>query len=224
MVARPLRDALGIDGSVARGVLLWFGGRNEDIRWTPALASWLGPEFAVAAFAYRGRGGSAGRATQPAVVDDGLRIVHWLLREGRFEGARLVIAGRSLGSAVARQVVDRLGAAVPLVGLVLLSPMDSLHAVLRGHRLPAPVVRWLAGPFDSLPAAGAVRVPTLVLLAERDERVPHDRSRRLVEALSARPGAGRIDVRTVAGTDHRSLPRSAAAQAAIGAFTAGLAV
>jgi uncharacterized protein len=209
VITRPLDRA-------ARHTLLWFGGRNEDVRWTPALAGWLGPDFAVASFAYRGHLGTRGRASERLVVSDGLRAVHWLQHEAGAADTTLMLAGRSLGSAVALQVAARLTGAVPLSGLLLLSPMDSVRALVRAHPLLAASAWALRSPLDSMAvAAAAARCPTLMLLAETDRRVPHAASRRLATALGRHAS---IQVQTITGTDHRSLPRSAAALAAMAAF------
>lgn len=208
VLTRPLRDALGSCGTHAHTLLVWFGGRNENVHWTPAIASWLGPGYAVAAWSYRSR------PAQPEVVADALHALRWLREESRFPDTRLVIAGRSLGSAVAMQVAAGGAAGWPLAGLVLLSPMDSVRSMVAAHPLLAPAAWCLGSPFDSLSAASAIRCPTLVLLAEHDDRVPHWRSRRLVQALAGVP----VEVQVVPGTVHRSLPRSARALRSLAAF------
>ena len=51
-------------------LLLWFGGRNEHVAWTPDLAGWLPDDCALLAFNYRGLGGSTGWPGEAACVDD----------------------------------------------------------------------------------------------------------------------------------------------------------
>lgn len=216
VVARPSTDALGINGSAAHTLLLWFGGRNENVMWTPALASWLGEGHAVAAFAYRER------PTQRDVVGDALYALAWLREEPRFEGVRLMLAGRSLGSGVALQLAATLPAEARLRGLVLVSPMDSVRAMVGRHWLLAPFARWMSSPFDSLSLTSRMNCPVLVLLAERDTSVPHDRSMRLVHHLRQQRPSGTshaVQIRVIAGTDHRTVARSADTLQAIAQFT-----
>lgn len=218
VVTQPVRDALGPLGSTARCLVLWFGGRNEDIRWTPALASWLGPEHAVAAFAYRGHGGSAGRPCERRVVADALALVRWLRDEERFPSQPLVLAGRSIGSAVAMQVAARLP--TPPAALLLLSPMDGVQRLVRRHPVLAPGARWMRSPFDSIAAAARFHCPVQVLMAAADDRVPHAHTQALVAALRARGMA--VQAQVVPATTHRSLPRAAATLQAMAGYLCAL--
>lgn len=224
VLTRPLHDAFGCNGTRARTTLLWFGGRNEDIRWTPAIAGWLGSDFAVASFAYRGALGSGGRPSEAHAVADALRIVEHLAEETRVPDTRLLLAGRSLGSAVALQLAARLGRRAPPVGLVLLSPMDSMRSLAAARLWPAPLVWAMRSPFDSVAVAGDVTCPVLMLLAEDDRLVPHRHSMRLAQALrSSMHGAkGRLEVARIAGTDHKTLPRAPSSLAAIATFVHAL--
>ncbi len=199
------------------GVVVWLGGRNEDVGWTPALGSWLGAGWAVCAFNYRGRGGSTGEATQANAVDDAAAIVAWATTQARVEPGRVVLVGRSLGGAVAVHVA----AGRCLAGLVLLSPPASIRRILLRNPLLWPGLPWLRHPFDALAQAHRVACPSLVLLAGRDRRVPHRDSRALARALPAcTPAHGGL--RTIAGTDHRTLARHPDTLAAIAAFAQSL--
>lgn len=218
VITRPWQDAFGRGGTRARTTLLWFGGRNEDIRWTPAIAGWLGTDYAVASFAYRGLLGGTGRPSEAHVVRDALHIVEHLAEESQLPGTRLLLAGRSLGSAVAVQVAARLGHAARPAGLVLMSPMDSVRALARRRWWLAPLSWALRSPFDSVAAAHGVDCPVLMVLADADAQVPHAHSWRLARALRQSVGAARVEVVRIPGTDHRTLPRSPGALAAMTAF------
>lgn len=203
-------------------LVVWFGGRDEDVGWVSALATWLGPQWAVCTFHYRGRCGSTGRPSEAGCVQDALAIVAWAAERTGVPVARSVLIGRSLGTGVAMQVAAR----QPVAGLVLLSPPASLRRLLLRNPLLWPALPLLRHPFDSLAVAHRVRCPSLVLLAEEDRRVPHAHSRRLVAALQrAVPGAPADHCRvvTIAGTDHRTLARHAQGLAAMAGFAVGLA-
>jgi len=62
-----------------RRLLLWFGGRNEHVAWTPDLAGWLPDDCALLAFNYRSLGGSGGWPSEAACVDDAEAIAGWAL-------------------------------------------------------------------------------------------------------------------------------------------------
>lgn len=205
------------------GLVVWLGGRNEDVGWTPAIASWLGPDWAVCAFNYRGCAGSTGRPGEADSVRDALAIAAWAVARTGVPHDHVILIGRSLGSAVAVQAAARR----PVAGLVLLSPPASVRRIMRRNPLLWPALPWLRHPFDSLAAAARVRCPSLVLLAERDRRVPHGESLALARALrdaAAVAPALEHQVRTLPGTTHRTLARSAGSLAAMAAFAHGLAV
>ena len=52
-----------VGGAAPRRLLLWLGGRNEHVAWTPDLAGWLPDDCALLAFNYRSLGGSGGHCS-----------------------------------------------------------------------------------------------------------------------------------------------------------------
>lgn len=200
-----------------RHVLVWFPGRNENIGWVRGVASWLGTDWAVCAFDYRGLGRSGGKAGERVCVEDGLQIVDWISRTANVPRERIVVVGRSLGSCVSMQVVAQRSVA----GVCLIAPPASVSDLVKRNPLLKPAQRWLRHPFDSLAVAGRVRGPALVLMAERDRKVPHPHSHRLVEAMRrARNGKQQVDCRvvTIAGTNHCTVGRKEACLREISAF------
>lgn len=198
-----------------RRLLLWFGGRNEHVAWTPDLAGWLPDDCALLAFNYRSLGGSGGWPSEAACVADGEAAAAWALARLALPPQALHLAGRSLGTGVAMQLAARLAAAGrPVASVALITPLKSLRAVLRRNPLLAPLTPWLRSPLDSVAAAPALRCEVLVLLAEHDAQVPHAHSHTLVHALR---GAGSaVTVHQLAGTNHRSLARTPAAMRHLG--------
>lgn len=187
-----------------RKVLLYFGGRNENVVWAPKMCSHLG-HWAVYAFNYRGMGESGGRPEESQVKNDAMLILRYVLQ--REAGAtHFAIMGRSLGSAIALHVCAHADQADPMsksiCHLVLLSPLDSLFRLLRMSRLLSPLSRLVKHRFDNEPLARATQVPTSVLLAEHDSRVPHVNSHRLAKQLTHMVG-----IEVIQATTHKTLPR-----------------
>lgn len=200
-------------------LLLWFGGRNEHVAWTPDLAGWLPDDCALLAFNYRGLGGSGGWPGEAACVADAEAIARWGLARLGLPAAALHLAGRSLGTGVAMQLAARRAAAgMPVAGVALITPLKSLRAVLRRNPLIAPLMPLLRSPLDSVAAAQSLACEVLVLLAERDRQVPHAHSHTLVGALQAAGCA--VTVQQFAGTNHRSLARTPAAMQTLGGWLA----
>lgn len=192
----------------ARGALLYFGGRNENVAWAADIAS-FNPGWAVHAFNYRGFGGSTGRASERRAKDDARAVLDFVV--ARAPGVELAIAGRSLGTAVALAIAAQ---ARPR-RLVLLSPFEDVPAVLRARPFGNVGARLVTQRFDCGAFASAHAGDTLVLLAQDDDSIPHVQSRTLCARLPRRP-----EMKVIAGTTHRTLPRSVGAQRAIAAFLA----
>lgn len=204
-------------GSPPRRLVLWFGGRNEHVAWTPDLAGWLPEDCALLAFNYRSLGGSTGWPSEAACVADAEAAAAWGLNQLKLSPDALLLAGRSLGTGIVMQLAARRSEAgrAP-AGLVLITPFRSLRALLARSPLLLPLAPLLRSPLDSEAAARSLRCPVLVLLAERDRQVPRAHSMRLVQALQK---AGcTVSVTEVAGTTHRSLARTVGAMACMGTW------
>jgi len=193
------------DGRVD-GVVLYFGGRNENVVWAPDMAS-FNPGHAIYAFNYRGFGHSTGRASERRAKADA-RAIHDFVA-AREALANLAIVGRSLGTGVALWLARE---ARP-TRLVLMSPFESLADVVRTQRFGRLAATLMTQRFACAELAAGHAGETLVLLAETDTSIPHEHSRRLCARLPNAP-----EQHVVAGATHQSLPRSAGAQAAIARF------
>ena len=200
-----------------RRLLLWFGGRNEHVAWTPDLAGWLPDDCALLAFNYRSLGDSGGWPSEAACVADAQAAADWGLVLLALPPEALHLAGRSLGTGVAMQLAARRAAQGQApASVALLTPFKSLRAVLARSPMLAPLTPLLRSPLDSVAAARALNCEVLVLLAERDRQVPHAHSHTLVRALQTAGCA--VTVHQLAGTDHRSLARTPAAMLYLGGW------
>jgi dienelactone hydrolase len=220
-VSLAMADGVVLRGWLARPskgggsrVAVYFGGRNEHVSWTPDLASWLGADWALCAFSYRGRAGSQGRASEDACVGDAVAQIRWAARQALaapVDGVSVV--GRSLGGAIAVLAAHRLADEKLVLQQALLSPPASIAEMVRRIRILSPVSRLLKSRLEAIRIAPDVTPRTLVLLADEDTRVPRSDSMALAESLG-----GQTEVFTVAGTTHQSLPRNAGAMARVADF------
>ena len=188
-------------------VVLYFGGRNENVIWAPDMAS-FNPHHAFHAFNYRGFGTSTGRSSERHAKSDA-RAIHDVVAARSTAGLTLI--GRSLGTAIALALAREARPA----RLVLMSPFDSVPAIVRMRPMGRVVAGLVTQRFECADLAAAHAGETLVLLAEHDASIPHERSHALCARLPRPP-----IVRVVNGTTHQSLPRSAAAQKEIARFLA----
>lgn len=188
-------------------LLVWFGGRNEHVAWTPDLAGWLPEDCALLSFNYRSIGMSSGWPSESVCVADAEAIVAWGLDRLGLAPTALYVAGRSLGSGVAMQLAARLSAAgCAPASLALITPLQSMRAIVEGSPFLAPLTAFLRSPFDSVAVSGALSCDVLVLLAEEDRRVPHAHSIGLVGSLVAAGCA--VSVEQIPATDHCSVARA----------------
>jgi pimeloyl-ACP methyl ester carboxylesterase len=208
-------DKVQLEGWVARPpdietqrILIYFGGRNENVGWVCGMSSHLGP-WTIYAFNYRGFGRSGGRSSETSAKADAIKIYDEI---SRLEGGRFTeisVVGRSLGTAMA----TALGARREVNSLVLLSPFESLGQLMR-NRPVLHSMRWvLRQKFDCCGDAARVQANVAILLAEHDTRVSHQSSMALAERIQ-----NSKMVYVVPRTNHKTLPRHPATQATIAAF------
>lgn len=137
--------------------------------------------YNVLAFDYRGFGRTGGIPTESGLYDDAMAAYRYLTTVRRVAPSRVILAGRSLGSAVAVELATR----VPSAGALLLSPIESVPAT--GAMLyPWVPVRILArNRFDSIGKIARVRVPIVLVHATSDRLVPLEAARRLFSRVTA---------------------------------------
>jgi hypothetical protein len=173
--------------------VLYFGGNAEDVSSSLAELAGTFPGYAVYAMHYRGYGGSTGKPTEATLHGDAIALFDRVARDH----TEITVIGRSLGSGVAIQ----LAAGRPVSRLVLVAPYDSVEAVAAQQYSLFPV-RWLIRDrFDSASVAPAIRAPTTVILAERDEVIRRERSDALVARFT--PGVAQLIV--IPGAGHNTL-------------------
>lgn len=186
--------------------VLYFGGNAEDVSASLPQLTAAYPQRAIYALHYRGYGGSTGTPSERALQDDALALFDHV----QARHADVMVVGRSLGSGIAVRLATRR----PVSRLVLVTPFDSLVA-LAAPLFPWLPVRWLMlDRYDSARLAPAVRVPTLVLAAERDEVVPRASTQRLVERFA--PGVATLKV--MAGAGHNTISDTGAYTDALRSF------
>ena len=188
-------------------LLIYFGGNALDVaEMAPHLAR-LSP-FNVVLWNYPGYGMSSGRPSEKAILKAALAVYDHFAREKGGDGGSILLVGRSLGSAVATYVANRRRCR----GLVLITPFDSLISLGRWRYPYIPVGPRLRHRFTARRWLAGVEVPILVILAERDETVPH----RFAQALvNGHRGVRQI---VIPGVDHGSIGEEPAVYDAISRF------
>lgn len=159
-----------------RALLFLHGNAGNASHRLPNAADLAALDIAVLLLDYRGYGLSAGKPSETGVYRDARAALSHLTGELGFAEDRVVVFGRSLGGAVAVDLVqDR-----AVAGVVLESTFTSLAGMARSILLPAaPFVR---GRFDSVTKIRRLRAPVLFFHGDRDEIVPYPLGRELFDA------------------------------------------
>ena len=173
--------------------LVYFGGNAEQITWNRDTFEDVFRDYSVYLVNYRGYGYSGGKPSEVALFADAVAIYDQIApRHGE-----ITALGRSLGSGVAVYLATQR----PLRRLILLTPYDSITAVAR-RAYPIFPVNWLLWDrFDSAARAAQVRVPVLIVAAERDRVVPSAHARALQRELVNAP----VSFVTIRGAAHNDV-------------------
>ncbi len=155
--------------------------------------------FRVLLAEYPGYGGRDGQPAETALVQDGVTLLE--LAHEQF-GPPLYLWGESLGCGVAAGVVRQ--TRVPVAGVVLFLPWDTLANVAATH-YPFIPVRWLLRDrYDSVANLRHFQGPVAVLLAGEDEIIPTHHGRQLYEKLMTTK-----KLWVMLGAGHNSMPMAA---------------
>ncbi len=164
-------------------VVLFFHGNGENLetlRWAGVFEE-MG-ELGVAVFAadFPGYGRSSGTPTEEGLIAMGDAAVAWVKK--RHPERPLVVAGWSLGAALAIATVDRHPKDVR--GLIALSPWTTLAEVARGIFPEVAVRMMLKEHYDSRSAAKRIQVPALVIHGEMDDLIPAAHGKEISSVLA----------------------------------------
>jgi fermentation-respiration switch protein FrsA (DUF1100 family) len=150
--------------------------------------------YDVFAFDYRGFGGSDGTPTERGLYADATAAYEHLIRSERVPASRIVLAGRSLGGAVAIDLATK----VPAAGLLLFAPIDSVPSVASRLYPWAPVHLLARHEFNSVAKARTIDLPVLYFSGWPDTYMPRADAR----ALFAQFRGPKLMVETGGGHHH----------------------
>lgn len=189
---KAFRGLMREPGGTARATLVLFHGNagHAGHRADYAELSKLGVRVILAE--YPGYGPRAGEVGEAPMVADAIATLS--LARQQFPGP-LLLAGESLGAGVAAAAFPHVAEKVD--GLLLITPWNTLAAIAAHHYPWLPVEWLLRDRYDSVANLSAARVPTAIVVADKDSIVPAQYGRVLFDQLAT---AKRLF--PVAGAEH----------------------
>lgn len=170
--------------------VIYFGGNGDDVSILLALLAKAFPNYAVYAPFYRSYGGSTGKPNEAALQADALAVFDRVVKDH----PRILVVGRSLGTGIA----TRLASQRRVMGLVLITPFNSIEEIAE-YRYPIFPVSWLLrDKYESWRYAPHIHVPTLLLAASGDTVIP----RFSTDKLYGQFNHGVAELAVVPDTDH----------------------
>jgi pimeloyl-ACP methyl ester carboxylesterase len=133
--------------------------------------------YNVMAFDYRGFGDSPGTPSEDGLYADASAAYAHLVQEHGVRPSRIILAGRSLGAAVAIDLATRVDAA----GLLLFAPIDSVPDAAARIYPFAPTRLLARHRFDAAAKAARISMPVVTFFAARDQYMPLPDARALFD-------------------------------------------
>ncbi len=161
-----------------RSVLFYHGnGGNASHRLGDAVALWS-LDANVLLLDYRGYGLSKGCPSEQGIYQDGLAGLKYLTEKMGFSEERIVIFGRSLGTAVAAEIAQNR----KIGGLIFVSPLSSGKDVAKKSGLgwTSP---FIGSPFDSIAKMENIDAPVVVFHGEKDRILPISMGKKLYKRV-----------------------------------------
>ncbi len=148
---------------------------------------------------YIGYGKSSGKASEGNCKETATTIYKYLVYELNIPTNRIVIAGWSLGAAVAIDLASR----VPLAGLIALSPFTSIDDMASNLlHVHLPVSKLLNCHFNNLSKISLISCPIFIAHGTNDQVIPFSMGQRV-----AKEATGSNDVRfiPISGANHNDI-------------------
>ena len=167
-----------------KDTILWFHGNGGNLSHRTESVVWLTRRLNVNVFIfdYRGYGRSTGQPTEAGVYLDSRSALNYLRARDDVVPEQIIFLGRSLGTAVAVELVAASQNDPNAAGLILVSPLTSTKDMARVHNRFNPMRFLVPNRFDSLSRISRVQCPLLIVHSDQDETIPLEQAQRLYDA------------------------------------------
>ncbi len=156
--------------------ILYFGGNAEDVIYFNEEAKQYRVKQLIT-FNYPGYGKSIGTPSQENLYKSALNSYDWIIKKYGLNSQDIIVVGRSLGSSVATY----LAANRNVSGLILITPFDSIKSIAQKNYKFVPVSLLMKHPFPTVEYIKKVKIPVLILAAQKDELIPSENLKKLMK-------------------------------------------
>jgi hypothetical protein len=162
----------------ARAVLLFCHGNGGNISHRlDSIRIFHDLGLSVLIFDYRGYGSSEGEPTEEGTYLDAEAAWNFLVKDKGIDPARIIIFGRSLGSAVAAELAMRRKTGA----LIIESGFTSIPDLGRKYYPYVPVSLITRFHYATIDKVSSLALPKLFIHSPEDEIIPYDQGRKLFE-------------------------------------------
>lgn len=177
-------------------IVVFHGNAGSAVHRTYYIEALQRLGYRVIVAEYPGYGARPGPPSEAALVKDGIETAKMALQAFK---EPLFLCGESLGSGVVAGIIA--SKQVPVKGLLLITPFDSMAKVAQHHYWFF-FAKWLLkDKFDNIEKLSDYGGYSAVILAEQDDVIPNNRTLALFDALPAAKKLWRFEK-----AGHNSLP------------------
>ncbi len=175
--------------TIRKGIILYFHGNADNLkRWGKLHQDFLPLGYDFFIMDYRSYGKSTGEVSEMNMYKDAQLVYNYVRK--RYPYDKIVIYGRSLGSAVASHIASQ----NPARQLILETPFDNMYNLFRTHtRNLFPLPSELVYKFPNDYHIRQVKYPIYIYQGTHDRVVPYQVAERLKPHLKASDEFIRID-------------------------------
>lgn len=177
-------------------VLLLHGNAKNLLHYMDLYNGLVRLKVGVLMIDYPGFGKSGGTPTEKSVYESAEAALRWLVKERNIPPSKIVLFGKSLGTAVATYLATRNDCA----GLILESPFKSIVSVGQSQYPFLPVRLLIRDRYEILSRVRSVVEPLLVIVAEEDTLVEPEESYAVYEAANEPKS-----LLTIRGAEHNDI-------------------
>lgn len=162
----------------SKGLILYFHGNADNLqRWGKYAIDFTSLSYDILMMDYRGYGKSTGKPSERDLYKDALTVLSWSQVNTKHD--RLIIYGRSLGSAVA----SNLATAVTPDLLILETPFDELKGAVYEPVKPLLYFFPLHSTFSNKAFLPKVKCRKIIIHGTKDQVIPIESALRLKPLL-----------------------------------------